>query len=278
MISLERVRTEAGIPVGFRGAKREEKELRLLKARRDGKLKELFDAAPWGTAKPRVRIESHIKCAYCESVAESQHGDVEHFRPKSVWWWLACCYDNYLLSCQICNQSYKGDKFPLGTAGKPKGEPKVKANDTDVKLQSLVGSFAPDPVDVTSGRTLASYLTDCTKEKPLLIHPCQEKPEDYIIYEANAALRIVKVRPRKPAHKARIEACEECFGINREGLCEQRWLRYTILESAWKAWDRAPAAGKSAIEPILADFVSPDQPFAGMARYFVREVWKIPGV
>jgi hypothetical protein len=278
MISLERVRTVAGIPAAFTGVNREKKELRLLKAKRDGKLKDLYDTAPWKPAKPRLRIESHIKCAYCESVAESQHGDVEHFRPKSAWWWLACCYDNFLLSCQICNQTYKGDKFPLRPTGKPRCEPKIRTTHNDAKLQSLLGTFAPDPLNVTPGRTLTSYRADCTKEKPLLIHPYQEKPEDFIIYEANAALHSVKVLPRRSEHKARIEACEECFGINRESLCEQRWQRYTILETAWKAWDQAPVPQKSMIEPILAQLVSPTESFTGMARYFVREVWKIPGI
>ena len=190
MIALQRTRTDKGIPAGFRDKGRQTKQLNLLKAKRDGTLAALFKAAPWGPAKPRLRIESLNKCAYCESPAESQHGDVEHFRPKSVWWWLALCYDNYLLSCQICNQSYKGDKFPLGTGGRARGEPKVKATDSDARLATLVDSLGPDAVAVTAGRTLAAHLADCKAEKPLLIHPCDENPADFIIYEADATLSL----------------------------------------------------------------------------------------
>ena len=283
MISLQRVRTPEGIPAGFSGTKREALELRLLKAKRDDKLKPLFKAAPWKPAKQQLRVESCLKCAYCESIMEAQHGDVEHFRPKSIWWWLAMCYDNYLLSCQICNQVYKGDKFPpLDASGGALGEPTVSSGDADATLQGLLGTLGPDPLSITTGRTLQSYLDDCKKEKPLLIHPSHEKPEDFIIYEvlppAGPVKGRVMVRPRKPAHKARIAACEDCFGINRETLCEQRWLRYTILETAWKAWDQVSAAQKSLILPILADNLRPEQALAGMARYFVREVWKVPGV
>ena len=283
MIALQPVRTEGGIPAGFRGSKREDKELRLLMAKRDGTLKALFDSKPWGPAKDQLRTESRVKCAYCESPAESQHGDVEHLRPKSIWWWLACCYDNYVFSCQICNQSFKGDKFPLATAqATPLGEPKVKSTDADVKLRGLVGTFAPDPVATTKGRTQKAYLKDCTREKPLLPHPCQENPEDFFVYEAVPPVGPVRgqvlVRPRKPAHQARMTACEECFGINRERLAEQRWLRFSELDKARKLLDLVPAALKPDIQALLAEMMAPEKSYAGMARYFVREVWQVPGL
>jgi hypothetical protein len=283
MISLQRLRNQKNIPSGFTGTKREVLELRLLKAKRDDKLKPLFKAAPWKPAKKHLRVESCLKCAYCESPMEAQHGDVEHFRPKSIWWWLAMCYDNYLLSCQICNQVYKGDKFPpLDATGGALGEPIVNINDSDATLKGLFGTLGPDPLAITAGRTLKTYLDDCKKEKPLLIHPGHEKPEDFIVYAvlppAGPVKGRVMVLPRKAAHKARIVACEDCFGINREELCEQRWLRYTILEATWNAWSQVSAAQKPLLLPILAEHLLPAQPFAGMSRYYVREVWKVPGL
>jgi hypothetical protein len=277
MISLQRVRTAAFLPSGFRGSGRQTKERALLRAKRANTLKAYFDKAPWKSAKVRLRAEALDKCAYCESPTESQHGDVEHFRPKSTWWWLAVCYDNYLLSCQICNQTYKGDKFPLQAGGAARGEPAVQSTDSDAVLDALVDSFAPDPFSVLTNRTLASYLADCLAEQSLLIHPCQDKPEDFIIYEADATLRSVKVLPRHAADQPRIAACEECFGINREKLCEQRWLRYHVLERVRQIWIDADAALKPAIAGVLALELEANKAFAGMARYFVREVWKIPG-
>src|SRR4051812_10882784 len=39
-------------------------------------------------------------CAYCQSdLPHNDPGDVEHFRPKSEYWWLAYEFANYLLSC-----------------------------------------------------------------------------------------------------------------------------------------------------------------------------------
>jgi hypothetical protein len=72
------------------------------------------------------------------------HGDVEHYRPKSIYWWLAYCYDNYLVSCQICNEVFKRDKFPI--AGNQLIGPTVTANTTDDELKKWRVIAFPTPL------------------------------------------------------------------------------------------------------------------------------------
>jgi uncharacterized protein (TIGR02646 family) len=69
----------------------------------------------------------HRKCAFCESFfTHTGYGDVEHFRPKAGYkqretdelkcpgyYWLAYAWDNLLFSCQICNQRFKRNLFPI---------------------------------------------------------------------------------------------------------------------------------------------------------------------
>lgn len=57
--------------------------------------------------------DQHYKCAYCESRITREYNDVEHYRPKSVYYWLGHDWNNLLYSCDLCNSSYKKDKFPL---------------------------------------------------------------------------------------------------------------------------------------------------------------------
>ena len=38
---------------------------------------------------------------------------VEHFRPKSSYWWLTWTWDNLLFACQWCNTKHKRSQFPL---------------------------------------------------------------------------------------------------------------------------------------------------------------------
>lgn len=52
-------------------------------------------------------------CAYCGDVVGRTGEDVEHYRPKSLYWYAAYSLPNYLSSCRRCNSSRKGNAFPL---------------------------------------------------------------------------------------------------------------------------------------------------------------------
>jgi uncharacterized protein (TIGR02646 family) len=107
------------------------------------------------------------KCAYCESkVNIVSRGEIENFRPKAGakglgseeyapihYWWLAYEWENLLISCQICNQKYKRDYFPL-------------ENEKD---RAPVG---------TTGTELLS-------ENPLLIDPTIIDPREHLRFDEN---------------------------------------------------------------------------------------------
>lgn len=62
--------------------------------------------------KERLSAMTGGTCAWCESqVAGAQHGEVEHVRPKSRFPTRAYDWDNFLFSCQHCNQK-KSDRWP----------------------------------------------------------------------------------------------------------------------------------------------------------------------
>ena len=117
MIKLKRKRRPADLPADFRGEKLLKKHVDLLGRYFDATASGrpmAYSTAKWKSAKAKLRIDTANKCAYCEApTSVVTHGDVEHFRPKSTYWWLAYCFDNYLFSCEICNQLYKGDRFPI---------------------------------------------------------------------------------------------------------------------------------------------------------------------
>src|SRR5437762_10845774 len=118
MIKLSRVRTNPPVHTNFFGPKRVDVSLKLLKQKRDGELdkkgEKKWDSSFWKQAKAQLLIETNNKCAYCETPTRVvAYGDVEHFRPKSIYWWLAYSYENYLAACGACNQEYKKDHFEL---------------------------------------------------------------------------------------------------------------------------------------------------------------------
>lgn len=120
-----------------------------------------FKSAIYGhdTVKAALIDLQDYKCCFCESkIGHVAYGDVEHFRPKAGWvqddeginkpgyYWLAYDWDNLMLSCQICNQRYKKNYFPIEL-------PDNRARD---------------------------HKGDIAAEGPLFIHPVNDEPEEHI--------------------------------------------------------------------------------------------------
>ncbi len=60
--------------------------------------------------KTSLKAIYHNKCAFCEQRVEEWQ--VEHFRPKSIYYWLAYSWDNLLYCCSTCNRN-KSNTFPI---------------------------------------------------------------------------------------------------------------------------------------------------------------------
>ena len=130
------------------------------------------------------------KCCYCESphLSATQHGDVEHYRPKkevrensahSGYWWLMYNWDNLFYSCVKCNQPPgKGTQFPLNNES----------------------TRAFNPSD------------DLNDEEYLILNPSKDKLEEHLEWRAE----IVKHRTTKG--EKTIEVCN----LNRSALIEKR--------------------------------------------------------
>ena len=114
------------------------------------------------TVKQQLKYEQFNKCCFCENkdFDDVAYGDVEHFRPKGGYrqktddelaypgyYWLAYDWSNLFFSCQICNQKYKKNMFPL--------------------------------VDATQRAIDHNYNLESTNNT-LLVHPSLENPENEI--------------------------------------------------------------------------------------------------
>jgi hypothetical protein len=275
MTKLERIRTTAVIPAAFRGPGRIAKSLELIEARAAGGTIE-FKSTIWKAAKPQLKLETGGKCAYCESPTDTvAHGDVEHFRPKSKYWWLAYCYDNYVYSCQICNQVHKGDEFPIhATTGMWTG-PALPVPPTPATFATLAATLTPDALDLTAGHALADFLIAAGKEKAGLVDPYVTDPDPLFKWVANDTLKIVELAPasNKVAATRAFAGAEESYGLNREELKRTRYNTYedlVLLKDALAALAADPALQQRIRDRIKA-MTKVDAPYAGMVRYFVKE-------
>lgn len=278
MIKLERSRSLKTITAGLRGKSRVEKAVLLLTTQLNGKKHE-FNSTYWKAAKKQLKIESSGKCAYCEAPTSTvAHGDVEHFRPKSKYWWLAYCYDNYLFSCQICNQTYKGDEFPCATPMSL--EKPLPAKMTEAEILALAPFLAPDPLNDAEGFPLSKFIKAATKEKAGIVDPYMIDPEPLFKWVPDPVIKEVRLAARNNSAAAQraFKAVEEFLGLNRPELVGVRWLTYKTLLTFKRALLSAKLSDdeelRDEIVEQLREMMSAASPFAGMVRYFLKVKWK----
>lgn len=133
----------------------------------------------------------HNKCAFCESDLNSQYGQVEHYRPKKVYYWMSLSWSNLLLACEICNGK-KSDKFEIN------GIKAVYKNETLSNIHSKTADY--DQL-----------------EKPLLINPEQETEEslrEHFTFDLKKGEIIHKTN--------RMEYTVETCDLNRKNLIQSR--------------------------------------------------------
>lgn len=276
MIPLVRKRQGSAIPKDFLGGKLIEKHVDLVdlyfNSVESGKPM-AFTSGKWKSAKAKVRADSAKKCAYCEaSTSVVAHGDVEHFRPKSIYWWLAYDFDNYLFACQICNQLHKKDFFPVSPQEERLPPPDMPAlrPTTKEEAKALAETLAFD-ASISSDNLVRLRLVG---EDPDLVNPYLEDPTSLFVFEVDDINQEVWLRPGTEARSQRAyEASMKYLGLNREELRRDRYSHYCILAiiKLAKAQPTLSAAVQREIEKNIARLSDVRTPFAGMSRFFIAQ-------
>jgi len=138
----------------------------------------------------------HGKCAYCESkIAATQTGDIEHFRPKGSvvespdhpgYWWLANIWENILISCMACGRS---------------------------QVQEGVNGGKANRFPLEDERMRAFKEGEETRERPLLINPCEDTPEEHLVFNDDGTVVSETLRGKTTI---------TVLGLNRKMLIDER--------------------------------------------------------
>ncbi|MCX4246078.1 HNH endonuclease family protein [Paraliomyxa miuraensis] len=140
----------------------------------------------YGEVKENLFEMQHRKCCYCEKLEEqAKYRDVEHYRPKANYWWLAWTWENLLFACFECNREHKRDQFPLvdesacltAEQAPPGNEQPLVLDPSDSNLDPLAEiEYRRDKVQgkerwVPYGRTLRGTRTIevCGLDRPALL-------------------------------------------------------------------------------------------------------------
>lgn len=208
----------------------------------------------WGKVKKDLWEYQNKKCCFCERQRDSnRESDVEHFRPKlesngepapghKGYWWLAYDWKNLFFACSDCNSGHKKNFFPL-------------IAETDRAL------YKGD---------------DLLKERPYLLNPELDDPEEFIAYD------YTNDKTPYPVGKdpeGRGEKTIEILGLRkRTGLITDRAEKLVDMELCARAIIRMEDSerdfGNSLDQSIrsLKSHVSSKSKFAGFSRFFYRQM------
>jgi len=192
------------------------------------------------SVKEALIAAQHGKCCFCEAkITHISYGDVEHFRPKAGYrqhprdplgrpgyYWLAYAWSNLYLCCQLCNQRFKKNTFPLA-----------------------------DP-----SRRCHNHSADLNLEEPLFLDPGGAvNPEDHIEFRAE------RPRARKGSLRGRmtIRALGLRREPLRERRFD-RYRTLSALKSVVRLLPDGPEAQEALA--ILKDAIRDDAEYAAMAR------------
>lgn len=205
------------------------------------------------TYKPKdlkVALEKiyYKKCVYCEKSLLDAFSHIEHYRPKSIYFWLAYSWDNLLLCCERCNIA-KSNKFEI------EGQKAVYQNETLEVVHSKIKDY-----DLI--------------EKPLIINPEQETAAS-LSKHFTFDLKTGKLKPLSKRMEKTIEICD----LNRKDLVDARMNLLTNLKDCIS---RRKLSAKSKGEfaklalNVISDFkatTKPSEPYFAW-RNFIISNWK----
>lgn len=197
------------------------------------------------TADVKAKLNAiYPTCCFCGY--PDQQLEVEHYRPKSHYHWLAYSWDNLLYACTKCNKAKKAYFDIAGT----KVEPKTDKDVTDINRLS-------EAYDLI--------------EKPMLINPEKVTDEELaaFLYHKNG-----HVTSEHPRVKYTIEKCD----LDRKNLVETRksiWDDFVAqFNDRILTYQAQPDMRQAAIESLIRDFIAKSIDESSMCVAFRRHAIK----
>jgi len=146
----------------------------------------------------KLSVIYHKKCAYCESILDNIN--IEHYRPKYKYYWVAFEWTNLLLVCPKCNIS-KAANFPL------KDE-----NNRITTPQALKSEW------LANSKTFID-------EGALILNPEIDNPEEHFSFFTDGRIEGLTERGKTTIN---------VLNLNREALIQKRSTLISMFQSAFE--------------------------------------------
>jgi len=192
-----------------------------------------------------------LKCAFCESrFGTVAPFNVEHFRPKNGaldeqgklspdhYWWLGSEWSNLYAACVYCSKP-KGSRFPVEGTRAP-----LRASENELRL-----------------------------ERPLLLDPCLDHPEEELTFDAEGSVG---------SNTKRGQTTIKTFNLNRSELVQRRKSHVSELATHWnqvvlhtgpQGWSGAANEVRKDLQS-LREFLLPDRQFLALTHQCLQ-LWAL---
>lgn len=185
------------------------------------------------------------KCAFCEQLIEQSQ--VEHYRPKSKYHWLAYSWDNLLLACGTCNQG-KGDNFDVKND-------KVEFINNEVNIRSInISSADYDAI-----------------EQPLMINPEVTNPLGNITFQKDGMIASDEDRFSYTIQKCSID--RSYLNDQRRKFLDdfKRDIESILVEN--ETIEEQSVAISTVVKKFVRDSKDSKLPFLAFKRYSIEHLW-----
>jgi uncharacterized protein (TIGR02646 family) len=185
------------------------------------------------------------KCAYCEQKVEQYN--IEHYRPKSTYYWLAFSWNNLIMACPTCNQN-KGTNFEL------EGQP-VSFDNTEANLRAINNiSIGYDQL-----------------EQPLMVNPEITDPSGQIEFQKDGLIISADKRFSYTIEKCKVD--RSYLNDERRKLLEvfTRDIRSALVDNLQLADQQTEIS--SIVRKFVRDSLDNELQFLGFRRYAIARGW-----
>lgn len=208
----------------------------------------------WGEVKKDLWEYQDRKCCFCERQRDpNRESDVDHYRPKLAqnnepapghdgYWWLAYTWENLFFVCSKCNSAYKKNSFPL--------------------INKTARAFNKDD--------------DLLQERPYLLDPEKDDPEQFIIYDYTSLKVPVPVSGAND-YEGRGRKTIEVLGLNkRTELITGRAEKLINMQLCARAIIRMVESDKNFGDQLdknierLKSHINSKSQFAGFSRFYYK--------
>ncbi len=162
-------------------------------------------AASWRALRDKLETLSAGKCFYCEARLTRASYDVDHFRPKSLYRFLALVPANFRLACQFCNRP--------------------RTNPANGRVEGKSNHF-PLLHNVARAQT----EEDIDRENPALLDPCD--PADPPRLGFNSDGMACAADPEDASDAVRVSESIRLYALNEPRVIEARREVKQLIDEA----------------------------------------------